>query len=170
VGECNISFDAPVGTVALTAGMNGCSLRLYVNASLGILKFCHDNNGNYANDAAYALKGFDHLQSINATAQTRGLLTQNINGYWKAMYNTPGTGVFFISVKSGPSEWKIYKSVVIGNFRTEIIKGGLFSSNKTKFIQTFSGNQGENGLMATVAVPPLALPPPQPTRGRRNSI
>ncbi len=170
VGECNISYDAPVGTVALTAGMNGCSLRLYVNTSLGIVKFCHDNNGNYADDAAYAAKGFAHLLSINASARTRGLPGQNINNYWRGAYDNPGTGVYFISVKTGPTQWSIYKSIVIGSFRTEIIPGGIFSSSKTKFIQTYSGNQGENGLAAVVNTPPLAPSALTTARSRSNSV
>ncbi len=160
VGECNIPFHAPVGTVAITAGMNGCSLRLYVDTRLGIVKFCHDNNGNYADDAAYLAKGFDHLLSINAGTRTRGLPAQNINNYWRTAYDSPGTGVYFISVKTGPSQWKVYKSIVIGSFGTEIVRK-VFSSNQTKFIQTYSGNQGDNDIAATIDIPAL-VPTPAP--------
>ena len=54
VGECEIDHAAAVGTVALTAGMNGCSLRIYQNVATGRLKFCHDNNGDYADHAAFS--------------------------------------------------------------------------------------------------------------------
>lgn len=155
VGECDIDFHAPVGTVALTAGMNGCSLRLYVDTRLGILKFCHDNNGLYADDVAYHSKGFDHLFSINADMRTRGLPNQNINNYWKVDYDSPGTGVYFISVKTDPARWTIYKSVVIGSYATEIIPAGTFSKRKTKVTQGYSGNQGENGLVGIIDIPPI---------------
>jgi hypothetical protein len=154
VGECHVNYDVRVGTTALTAGMNGCSLRIYVNPNLGIIKFCHDNNGLYADDAAYAAKGFQHLQSINADKRMRGHPTQNINDYWEAAISGPASGIYFICKKTAPMQWTIYQSVVIGGRREESTPG-LFRRS-TRVVHPFTGRQNYNRIVVVVNIPPLA--------------
>jgi hypothetical protein len=153
VGECDIDYDVAVGTTALTAGMNGCSLRIYVNPVHGLIKFCHDNNGLYADDAAYARQGFQHLQSINADKRTRGEPAQNINDYWTPEINAPATGIFFICRKTSAMAWTIYQSVAIGG-RREIITERVLRPNLTKVVHPFSGTQMHNKVVAVVNIPP----------------
>lgn len=154
VGECHVNYDVAVGTTALTAGMNGCSLRLYVNPDLGILKFCHDNNGMYADDAAYAAKGFQHLQSINAGTRIRGNVTQNINNYWLPAMDQPASGIYFLCRKTKHLQWKIYQSVVIGGRREQRTPGLL--SRSTQVVHRFTGGQSYNKVVAVVDIPALA--------------
>jgi hypothetical protein len=160
VGTCDIPFDAPVATVALTAGMNGCSLRLYVDTARGLVRFCHDNNGEYARDAAMARDGFAHLLSINSTAaavKQRGAAAENMNNYWNDdLYGGPQCGVFFISIKTAAAQWSIYRSVVLGNIRRPIIPATFFAPAFTRCVQSFFGAQTENAVQTQVAIPPRA--------------
>lgn len=122
VGECEIPKNVPVGTVALTAGMNGCSLRIYEHTAFDLLKFCHDNNGNYVDHDALVRRGYHHLLSVNASARTRGLPAENINNYWHGDFDAHvNSGVYFISVKSAANEWKIYKSAHMAHRRFELV-------------------------------------------------
>jgi hypothetical protein len=160
VGECDVSYDVPLNTTALTAGMNGCSLRIYVNPAKGLIKFCHDNNGLYADDAAYAAKGFQHLQSINADDRMRGLPAQNVNDYWEAAIRGPASGIYFICMKTAAMQWTIYQSVAIGGRREERIPGVFRAS--TRVVHPFTGRQSYNKVVVVVDIPPL-------TGARRSS-
>ena len=164
VGECDISYDVRVGATALTAGMNGCSLRIYVNPSRGLIKFCHDNNGLYADDAAYAAEGFQHLQSINAdnaAHKMRGDPSQNINDYWKPELIAPAAGIFFICKKTAPLQWTIYQSVAIGD-RNEVKVERFMRLSKAEVVYPFRGRQNHNEIVAFVNIPPRA--PAKPAR------
>ncbi len=163
VGECNIPYDAPDGAVALTAGMNGCSLRIYANPDLGIVKFCHDNNGQYAVDATYAAHGFHHVLSINASNRERGTAAQNINDYWLDEYYSPGTGVYFIAQKTAALQWTIYRSIALGRYRNAVTKK-LFGPDKIEMVYTFRGSQRDNGQVTVVNLPVAARAAPTVAR------
>lgn len=152
VGECDVSVDVPVGTIALTAGMNGCSLRLYLNAALGIIKFCHDNNGQYADDRAYAARGFYHLLSVNAGTLERGSPEQNVNNYWTNALAGPASGLYFICMKTQPRCWTVFQSVVVGGRRETRIPR-FMRSTLVRVIHPFTGNQAHNGVVAKVDIP-----------------
>lgn len=152
VGECDVSIDVPVGTIALTAGMNGCSLRLYLNPALGIIKFCHDNNGEYADDLAYAARGFDHLLSVNAGTRTRGRPEQNVNNYWIDELAGPATGLYFICMKTTSTCWTVYQSVAVGGRREERIPRFL-RATQVRVVHPFTGQQRHNKVVATVELP-----------------
>jgi len=162
VGECDISYDVRVGATALTAGMNGCSLRIYVNPRQGLIKFCHDNNGLYADDAAYAAQGFQHLQSVNAdnaAHKMRGEPSQNINDYWKPELIAPAAGIFFICKKTAPLQWTIYQSVAIGD-RSEVKVERFLRPSKAEVVYPFRGRQNHNEIVAFVNIPPRAAAGP----------
>jgi hypothetical protein len=163
VGECNIPYDVPDGVVALTAGMNGCSLRIYANPDLGVVKYCHDNNGQYAIDATYAARGFQHVLSVNAGDRERGTTAQNINNYWADEYYSPGTGVYFIAQKTAPLQWTIYRSVALGNYRNSVTKK-LFGPDKIEMIYTFRGSQRDNGQVTIANLPVAARAAPTVAR------
>lgn len=168
VGEVDISYHAPVGTVALTAGMNGCSLRIYANARLGVLKFCHDNNGLYARDDGYAQKGFLHVLSVNADARERGvdahgnaLHGRNVNNYWQPNFDSPGSGVFFISIKTGADRWSVYQTVAnCQSYQNINISGGWFGHDSSQLTLTFAGAQADNRLTTTFDQPARVLNAP----------
>jgi hypothetical protein len=153
VGECDISYQAAVGTTALTAGMNGCSLRIYANPARGLVKFCHDNNGEYADDARYAAQGFIHVQSVNANSRMRGDPSQNINNYWEDAMDFPQSGVFFICMKTSPTQWSVFQSAVIGSRRETAVKDWLGNTTWTT-VHPFSGGQRYNKVVVVVDIPP----------------
>jgi hypothetical protein len=160
VGTCDVPHAAATGTIALTAGMNGCSLRIYQNIATGDLRFCHDNNGKYVDHNALTAAGFRHLLSVNAEARTRGLPAENINDYWVADFQAhPYSGVFFICVKSGAAEWKVYLSAAVADFANRIEKEHWYSTTTyTVFTNHYSGAQQHNRLVATLAIPAPAPP------------
>ncbi|CAN7291610.1 hypothetical protein LJR029_004721 [Caballeronia sp. LjRoot29] len=158
VGECDVDYDVPVGTIALTAGMNGCSLRIYANPPAKTIKFCHDANGMYANDAAYARTGFQHLQSINADKRTRGEPEQNINDYWDpALFTHPASGLYFICRKTAAMEWTIFKSVVVNDGIDKVFNKRWDGRSADVWTYKFSGQQRTNGEVARVKIPSLAV-------------
>lgn len=185
VGEVDIPKNVPVGTVALTAGMNGCSLRIYEHTAFDLLRFCHDNNGNYVDHDALTARGFHHLLSVNASARTRGAAIENINNYWHTDFDTHlNSGVYFISLKTGANEWKVFKSAHTANRRFELVPARWMSKSYTIVHDHYEGSQRHNGLVTTLAIP-VAAPvvrtrtaslsgttPPAPavTRGRAGSF
>jgi hypothetical protein len=179
VGECTIPATASRGTVALTGAMNGCSLRIFED-QLGSLHFYHDNNGENLDEGTLTARGYEHLLSINSAntpTKMRGTANRNFV-YWDPGFDAPmRAACYLMSLKTGPNEWEIWRSMVLHQFRNE--QRSTFFSSKTVNVFSYCGAQRYNTHLLTLTILPRRsrsgsvseLPGvPPPVRGRSGSF
>jgi len=152
-GEVTIPSNAETGTVAVTATMNGCSLRIYQNIITHDVKFFHDNNGTCVRHVDLEIDGWVHLISVNSenTAQKkRGREDKNLV-YWHASYSNAASACLICS-KSENRSWKIYKMVAdMGIGESKVIADSwLPYKTHTEWFYTWKNTLATNGLIANV--------------------
>ena len=119
-GSCLVPTDAPVGTIVLTGGMNGCAMQVNVTNDSRYLIFLHDRNGKALDTEAKRKAVLLYMLNYNVGIDLPDDLDQPIlridESVYMQDYNRivlPGEGdvyvaYFPITVKTEDHIWKVY--------------------------------------------------------------